>query len=164
MQGSWRGKRVFRATLATAVCSAAAFGITGSDAFAAATTQAVPPAAPAAAPVVGECIPDQPIGLAGMRVSIDGHSRRLRAVTPAESAALDKEIDSLIRQDVDALSAQQAADGTLSVVLDGAFMDFAVARIDAAGNVIWDCVGDAAGARAFLNHAAPAAAPALEER
>ena len=164
MQRFWRGKRVFRATLAAATCAAAAFGLTGSNAFAAATTETVVPAAPAAAPVVGECIPEQPIGLDGMRVSVDSRSRRLRAVTPAESAALDREIDGLIRQDVDALSAQQAADGTLSVVLDGAFMDFAVARVDAAGNVTWDCVGDAAGARAFLNHAAPAAAPALEER
>jgi hypothetical protein len=155
---------VFRVTQAVAVCSAVAFGITGSDAFATATAEAVAPAARAAAPVVGECIPEQPIGLAGMRVSVDSRSGRLRAVSPAEATSLDSELEGLVKQDVDALSAQQAADGTLSVVLDGAFMDFAVARIDAAGNITWDCVGDAAGARAFLNPTAPATAPALEER
>ena len=149
---------------AAVACLAVALGIGGGDATAAGAPDVAVPASPAAVPVVGECIAERPVGLDGMRVAVDGRGLRTRALTAAENAAIEKEIAGLIRQDVDALSAQQAADGTLSVVLDGAFLDFAVARIDAAGNVTWSCVGDAAGARAALDPSAPATAPVLEER
>jgi hypothetical protein len=158
MRGSPGKKRTSSPFLAVA-----AFAVTAL----ANTVSASPTAAPvahAAVPIVGECIPDQPVGLSGQRVAIDEHGRGVRALTAAENAALDKEIAGLIRQDVDVVNAKQAADGTLSVELDGAFMDFALARVDAAGKVTWTCVRDAAGVRAFLDPALAAAAPALEER
>jgi hypothetical protein len=158
MPGSPGEQRKSRLFMAAASCAVAAFANAGGS------SSTVVQAAPAAVPVVGECIPYQPVGLSGMRVAINARGRGVRALTAAENAALEKEIAGLIRQDVDVVNAKQAADGTLSIVLDGAFMDFALARVDAAGNVTWTCARNAAGARAFLDPAAPATTPALEER
>jgi hypothetical protein len=95
----------------------------------------------------------------GVRIYVDPATGRIKQPTPAEVRALDQAIASLPSREVKSFQATQYADGTVSIALDGAFMNFALVRVNDDGSVTQACVDDAAAADAFLR-----GAPAAEEQ
>jgi hypothetical protein len=93
----------------------------------------------------------------GLRVYVDPATGKIKQPTPAEVRALDQAIASLPSRELKSFQATQYSDGTVSIALNGAFMNYALVRINADGSVSQACVDDAAAADAFLNGGAPAA-------
>jgi len=81
---------------------------------------------------------DPPPGHAGMIASIDAEGR-LSAPTAAQRAALERTIPALDRSDI-GLEIISLPNGAEMMRLDGRFMEYAVARVDAQGRFRMDCV------------------------
>lgn len=93
----------------------------------------------------------------GLRVYLDPTTGKVKQPTPGEIRVLDQALASLPAHELKNVQATQYADGTVSVSLQGAYMNYALVRVNADGSMSQACVDDAATADNFLNGAAPAA-------
>jgi len=93
----------------------------------------------------------------GLKVFIDPATGKVRQPAPGEVRALDEALASLGDKSLKNIQATQYADGTISIALNGAFMNSAVVRVNPNGTVSQACTDDAAAAAAFMNGGAPAA-------
>ncbi|MEM7482555.1 MAG: hypothetical protein AAF481_15370 [Acidobacteriota bacterium] len=90
----------------------------------------------------------------GMRAYLDSETGELRAPTRDELAA-DSLAASIPERTDAGLSAVRMADGRLKADLQGRYMSYSVARIDADGGVEQDCVNHASAAEAFAHGHGP---------
>lgn len=83
----------------------------------------------------------------GLRVAID-------PITGALTMPVDDGLASQVRVDGERPPLQSVlhADGTVQVILDDRYMEFAVASIGPAGLPVWNCVEGPSGARKFLQN------------
>jgi hypothetical protein len=93
----------------------------------------------------------------GVRVYLDPTTGKIKQPTRDEIRALDQAIASLPSHELKNIQATQYSDGTVSVSLQGAYLNYALVRVNANGSLSQACVDDANSADTFLNGAAPAA-------
>ena len=134
----------------------AALGAVALLAVGAAGAVAAPGGASAAQPAV-----KMPAGAAGMQVFIDPATGKMRPATPQEAKMMSDRLKAFLDRSPVGLQAQESADGTLSMNLQGGFLNVWVASVGADGSVANSCVTDAAAAQAILSGQG---APVYEER
>lgn len=105
-----------------------------------------------------------PGGPNGQVASVDPASGQLRQPTAEEVAALAATLRMLSRDD-STLQVQYGADGTMSIDLQGTYLNVATASLGDNGRVAYSCTPSLDALRAFLEGRAPAPArPVLEEK
>lgn len=135
-----------------------AVAVAATCAFGAASLAAADGAKAAAAPKSQRVVVNQVrVNDDGLKVFIDPATGKVRQPTPGEVQALDQALASLGDKSLKNIRATQYADGTVSIALNGAFMNSAVVRVNPNGTVSQACTDDAAAAAAFMNGGAPAA-------
>jgi hypothetical protein len=119
----------------------------------------------AAQPAAGPACPaDDGVGRAGFRAFIDPQTGQLRQPTPEEAQALSRAARKEFEQTVKNLQPIVHPDGTISVDLQGLFMQDLVAVKNPDGSLSIRCVPDSEKATALAIPAPPRPAPRLEER
>lgn len=144
-----RSAAIALATAATIVLMAAGAAVSADE-----TEKKDKAATASQAPSAGE--------LSAVKVGKDPGSNELRALTPAEDAALSQELRKAMGKRKPH-AAKTGADGTLSLVVGPQLLSVSVAKLGTDGKVSWTCAHGAAKAARSLE-AAHTHAPAAQTR
>lgn len=114
----------------------------------------------AAAEPASETAAVRSVPVAGMQVAIDPATGRLRQPTAAESRQLLEGLRQMLKASPRAQTAQEHADGSLSMVLGDEYLSVYLAKVGADGRLAQACVDSADAAERFMS----ATGPAMEEK
>lgn len=107
--------------------------------------------------------PTPPLGGAGVRVAIDPATGELGLPSPEQARLLGAAEEAALSRSSVGLHQVYLPDGTVMIDLQGRFMDYLVARVDASGKLRVGCVDDGDGVRRLLRGRGVPLSPAEEK-